>query len=177
MVKKKRKTDSTFDASERSVRQQRLTFTCVLHNSKGPHADPFTCFSSVKWEPSSEKLSNFLQIRKRRLVKPTDFVNHLKDACYLLQETLDGLDLETTGCHKRCYQDFTTHLYRLQNPSADASASQKSHSPHKKTSADAARVKFPPDECIFCEKNEIKVYGKTQRPTHSFVAWKLKESG
>ena len=33
---------------------------------------------------------------------------------------------------------------------------------------------FPP-ECIFCEKNEIKVHGKAERPI-KFASWKHKKS-
>ena len=101
----------------------------------------------------------------------------MKNVCDMLPETLDGLDLDTTGYHRRCYQEFTTHLDRLQIASANASTSEKHHSPHKKISVGASPVTFPTDECTFCEKNDIKVNGKTQRPTRSFVAWKRKESG
>ena len=35
----------------KTVIQQCLTFTCVLHNSEVPQADPFICLSSVKCDP------------------------------------------------------------------------------------------------------------------------------
>ena len=101
----------------------------------------------------------------------------MKNVCDILPETLDGQDLYTNGYHRRCYQEFTTHLDRLQIASANASTSKKHHSPCKKISTGASFVTFPTDECIFCEKNEIKVNRKTQRPTQSFVAFKRKESG
>ena len=94
----------------------------------------------------------------------------MKNLHDMLPETLDGLDLETTGYHRRCYQEFTAHLDRLQ-----VAPRKMHHSPRKNKSAAASPVKFPTDECIFCEKKEIRINRKTQRPTHNFRM--KKESG
>ena len=178
MGKRKRNTDQSSDASEPS--EKCPSRTCVLHMHKVPDDNPFTSFSSVKCVPS-EKLSYLLEIRDRRRAEPTDSSHHMKDVCDLLPESLDGLDLERTGYHRCCYQNFAAHLDRLKRSAADASSvastSQRHHSPRKKKSTDVDHVKFPSHECIFCEKNEIKIKGKTQRPTRSFTAWKKKESG
>ncbi len=157
-----------------------ITYTCVLHNHNVPNDNPFTCFSAVKGGPS-EKLSYLHKIRDWRLAEPFDSTHRMKDVCDLLPDSLEGLELEKTGYHRRCYQDFTMSLHRLKNPSTDGttepSTSQRHHSPRKKIAAGADHVKFPPDECMFCEKNEIKANGKMQRPTNSFAAWKGKEPG
>ena len=111
----------------KSAKQKSPSFICVLHNTKVPKTDTFLCFSSVKCDPA-EKLSKLLQIRESRLAESTNSPHHIKNVCDMLPENLDGLDLDTTGYHKRCYQKFTTHLDRLQIASANASTSKKHHS-------------------------------------------------
>ena len=151
---------------------------CVMHNPNVPSDSQFTSFSSVRCEPT-EKLLHLHEIRDRRLAEPIESPFRMKDVCDMLPASLDDLDLERTGYHRRCYQGFTMHLDRLKNKSSDSSGapstSQRHHSPRKQKSADD-KVKFPPGECLFCEKNEIKVDGKTQRPTRSFAAWKKETS-
>ena len=100
----------------------------------------------------------------------------MKDICDQLPETLEGVDLDNTGYHRRCYQSFAANVDRLK-PAATPSSSMRYHSP-RKSIAGTESVKFSHNECIFCEKKEIKAPGnKTQRPTNSFTSWKNKESG
>ena len=108
----------------------------MLHNTKVPETDTFICFSSVKCDPA-EKLSKLLQTRERRLAESINSPHRMKNVCDLLPETLDGLDLDTTGYQRRCYQEFTTHLDQLQIASANAATSKKHHSPRKEIFADA----------------------------------------
>ena len=143
----------------------------MLHNPKVPDDSPFTCFSACKCSPS-EKLKYLLDIRDKRLSQPYNSPCRMGDICNQLPKTLNGLDMESTGYHRQCYQGFLKNLDRLQKPADDAK--RKHHSPRRhKTS----NTKFLSNECIFCEKDEKKkVDGKTQWSTGTFVSWKTKLS-
>ena len=105
----KMKRNSTPDSSEKSVKQMSSSFICVLQNTKVPETDTFLCFSSMKCD-QAEKLSKMLQICESRVAESINSPHHMKNVCDMLPENLDGLDSDTTGYHKRCYQNFTTHL-------------------------------------------------------------------
>ena len=137
MMTKKRKKNSTPDSSEKSAKRMSPSYICVIHNTKVPDTDTFICFSSVKCDPS-KKLSKLLQIRETRLAESINSPQRMKDVCDMLPKTLDGLDLETTGYHRRCYQEFTAHLDRLQ-----VAPRKMHHSPRKNKSAAASPVRFP----------------------------------
>ena len=83
--------------------------------------DTFIGFSSVKCDPS-EKPSNLRQIHERALAESINSSHRMKIACYMLLETLDGLD----------YQEFTTHIDELQIASANVSALEKHHYSRKR---------------------------------------------
>ena len=104
------KRSSTPDSSGKSAKGICPSFTCVLHNTKVPETDNLICFSSVKCDPS-KKLSKLLQIRERREAESVNSPQRMKNVCDMLPETLDGLDLETTGYHRRCYQERGTTLH------------------------------------------------------------------
>ena len=61
----------------------------------------------------------------------------MKEACDMLPESLDDLDLERTGYHRHFYQAFTMNLSQLISPSdntsADPSTSLRHHSPRRKS--------------------------------------------
>ena len=151
---------------------------CVIHCLGIPSNSKFTSFSNVKSDPS-EKLSYLQSIQNRRLSEPHDSQHRMKDMCDIIPESLEGLDLEITGYHRDCYKRFTQHLLRLKQPSTPThlqATPSKYHSPRKHVSA-AAVKKFVSDECIFCDRNAIKVNGTTQKPSQTFAAWKNRESG
>ncbi|KAG0712094.1 hypothetical protein GWK47_002151 [Chionoecetes opilio] len=103
--------------------------------------------------------------------EPLNSPRRMEAVCAQIPETLEGVDLEIIGYHRPCYQHFTANLHRL-NDSTVASMSTKHHSPRKLSSAESSQL-FPP-ECMFFEKFEIKVSGKTERPI-KFLSWKHKE--
>lgn len=168
MPKSKAKTDS----SQQGVQ------VCVLHS--GIDHGQFTSFKKMKGDPH-EKLSQLLIIRDKRLAQPTGSVHRMEAVCSLIPTTLEGLDLDAYGYHRQCYQRFHLNLNRLKDSSAHCISSEQStsgarhHSPRKKCRvAEGESPLFLP-ECIFCEKFEIKVKGKTERPVR-FASWKHKDS-
>ena len=97
--------------------------------------------------------------------------------CHLIPVTLEGVDLDSYGYHRQCYQRFHANLNRLKTSetSPETSVSGRHHSPRKLSSAVGADVCLFPPECIFCENLEIKASGKTERPIN-FASWKYKDS-
>ena len=153
------------------------TPVCIIHSPSVKSPGPFTPFRNVQ-SPPTEKLADLLHVRDRRLAEPLDSPYRLEAECRQLPQSLDQVDLETTGYHRQCYARFTKNLNRLRQPSDEACAStstapSKHHSPRKRTSD--GEVLFPP-ECIFCEKVEIKTHGTTESPKE-FPHWKHKDSG
>jgi len=152
---KKRKSDNGGGWQEL---QKRPPITCILHVPGIEHLD-FTPFSKVQGS-ATEKLAQLHSIRVRRLAEPLDSPYRMKDVCNHIPERLDGVDLETVGYHRGCYQNFTKNQKRLRC-SADSYDASTSRSPRKSASSSAVQM-FPPD-CIFCGKLEVKVSGKTER--------------
>ena len=102
-------------------------------------------------------MTQLIDTRDQRLCEPLDSPYRMEDACRCLPESLDGLDLDTVGCHRGCYQAFTKNKDRLQSNTIMTS---KSYSPRKRSPS--ATILFPP-ECIFCQKLQIKISWKTER--------------
>ena len=151
---------------------KRTPETCILHVVGIEHGK-FTSFRNVKGDPT-EKLKNLHRIREQRLSEAHDSVHRMAEVCSLIPDTLEGLDLDIIGYHRKCYQRFNTHLDRLKGAAlTEGSVSTKHHSPRKQGSSLSSPL-FP-EECIFCDRTEIKVRGKTQRPT-MFTSWKHKDS-
>ena len=60
------------------------------------------------------KLSNLQRIKEKRLQQSVESIERMQDACNKLPDRIDGLDLETTGWHRCCYNKFTKNEKRLQ---------------------------------------------------------------
>ncbi|KAG0717281.1 hypothetical protein GWK47_054755 [Chionoecetes opilio] len=144
--------------------------SCIVHAIDIRDYGPLTSFRNVRGNPD-EKLAYLHEIRENRMAEPLNSPRRMEAVCAQIPETLEGVDLEMIGYHRPCYQRFTANLHRL-NDSTVASMSTKHHSPRKLSSAESSQL-FPP-ECMFCEKFEIKVSGKTERPI-KFLSWKHKE--
>ena len=135
---------------------------CILHVKAKDHEN-FIAFRDVKVD-ASEKLSSLHQIRDIRLAEPNDSPHRMGDICTLIPETLEGVDLESVGYHRYCYQQFTKNQNRLKQLIIQIPSTSKAHhSPRKAAHSTESRTLFPP-ECIYCEKIEMKISGKTERP-------------
>jgi len=152
----KRKGDSGGGLEEM---QKRPPVTCILHVIGIQHGD-FTPLSKVKGS-ATDKLTHLHSIRDRRLLEPYDSPHRMEDVCISIPESLAGADLEAIGYHRGCYQNFTKNLDRLKGRIETITEASTSRSPRKPRSSSAIKL-FPP-ECIFCEKLELKVSGKTER--------------
>ena len=89
-----------------------------------------------------------------------DSPNRMKDVCNQILKILTSANLEAIGYHRGCYQKFTKNQDRLKcsvTPNDRGWAIRSS----RKSSSSAIRL-FPP-KCIFCEKLELKLSGKTER--------------
>jgi len=87
----------------------------------------FISFRDIKVEPA-EKLSFLHQIRDKRLAQPPDSPHRMENVCNLIPETLEGVDLESIGYHRQCYQLFTKNqdrLKQLNSPESTSSSSSK----------------------------------------------------
>jgi hypothetical protein len=146
--------------------------SCIVHAIDIRDYGPVTSFRSVRGIPD-EKLAYLHEIREKRMAEPLDSPRRMEAVSTQIPETLDGVDLEMIGYHRPCYQRFTANLHRLKD-STEASTSTKHHSPRKPASLCAESSQLFPPECMFCEKLEIKVSGKTERPI-KFLSWKHKE--
>ena len=153
MTTRKRKHETALSEPKTKVK----TFTCILH-VPGHEKDPFTPLSSTKIGPN-EKLVYLQDIRDKRLAQPLDSPLRMDDVCEQIPISLECMDIDKIGYHRKCYQMFTKNLDRLQGLQAGPSTSGKHHSPRKCRSSEPC---FP-EECIFCAQAEIKVAGKTER--------------
>ena len=142
----------------------------------------FQNFSVCKGE-SDDKLSYIHDIRDLRLSEPVTSPYRMNNICDKIPSTLEGLPLKTTGYHQNCYKNFTMNLGRLKNSKASGSSESSSsqikvslrHHKSPSNQSDGTRCSFLfPNHCIFCEKVEIKVRGRTERPV-KFQSWKHKE--
>ena len=120
--------------------------------------------------PTADKLTQLHAIRDRRLAEPQTSPYRMVDVCYLIPESLEGMNLQTVGYHRGCYQRFTKNLDRLSDTLNTSTEASMSRSPRKLPSS--AGPLFPP-QCIFCGKLEKKVSGKTQERI-KFPSWKNK---
>ena len=137
---------------------------CILHV---PGSDPgaFTAFTNIKAEPC-DKLAFLHGIRDKRLGQPPESKHRMEAVWKQIPESLEEADLETVGYHKQCYQLFTCNLHGLRLPGDDPqpSTSRRHHSPRKHQDSDSKKSLLFPPECIFCDKVQIKVSGRTERP-------------
>ena len=54
-----------------------------------------------------EKFHQLQDIRDKRKAKTDNSPHRMKKICDEIPEVLTGLNLETTGYHRKCYQNFT----------------------------------------------------------------------
>ena len=127
---------------------------CILHNSDIDHGD-FIPFSNTINGPD-EKFAQLLEVRDRRMLKPEGSVHRMEDICKSIPDNLHSKDLDTTGYHILCYSRFTQRVCLKNANLAPVPARAKSQ--RKSVSSS-----FLPPECIFCNKREVKVSGKSQR--------------
>ena len=149
---------------------------CILHIIGIDHG-PFTSFKNTRGK-ATEKLAQLLKIHDERLAEPLGSIHRMEAVCSLIPSSLEGLDLETHGYYRQCCQRFHMNLNCLKGhqSSEAATALTQHHCPRKGLSASSLDSSpLFPHECIFCEKIEIKVHGKTEKPM-KFASWKRKES-
>ena len=164
--KKKRSHSSELESAKR------VPQSCILHVVGIDHG-PFITLMNVYGE-ATEKPEQLHKIRSQRLAESPGSQLRMETVCRLIPDSLEGLDLDSYGYHRQCYQRFHANLNRLtgSGTSGDATTSRH-HSPRKLPSTMAAGTSstqlFSP-ECIFCEKLEKKVHGKTVRPV-MFASW------
>jgi len=119
----------------------------------------FTSLSNIKGS-ATDKLAQLHSIHDKRLIESQESPNRMEEACNNIPESLSGADLEAIGYHRGCYQNFTKNQDRLKS-SVTSNEASTSRSPRKPPSSSAMQL-FPP-ECIFCQRLELKVLGKTER--------------
>ena len=103
--------------------------------------------------PGDVLLRNFLRyitFIRGFFMEPRDATYRIEDVFNQIPETLTGADLEAVGYPRGCYKTFAKNQDRLRG-SVTLSDSSSSSAPWL----------FPP-ECIFCEKLELKLCGKTE---------------
>lgn len=150
----KRKLELSQQKNTKSLRSSRI---CFLHVEGIQHGD-FTPLNKVRGLPD-DKINQLNDIKKRRLAMPLGSPYRLEEICRRIPDNLNGIDIESNGFHRGCYQNFTKNLDRLQTYSDETAKIHRS--PRKQSSKE---TKFPP-VCIFCVKSECKHNGKTERCT------------
>jgi len=156
-MSKPRKRKLEIESNNCSNKRKKLAVSsvCILHSGGVQQHDYFIPFSKIKGSAPNSP-------------------HRMNDACSCIPENIDDINLESHGYHKSCYEKFTSHLNRLKsNLEHEASTSR---SPRK--SRTSSTVMFPP-ECIFCDKKETKISGKTERcikfPVFKTVDGNIKE--
>ena len=85
---------------------------CILHVAGIQHGN-FTPFCNMNTSPS-ERLSQLHIIRDKQLLEPQTC---MENVCLLIPDSLEDIDLETTGFHRGCYQAFTKKPGQVKKPS------------------------------------------------------------
>lgn len=171
--------------------QKPYSHLCIILHTLSAPDDRFACFISIKRYPK-EQSSHLLDIRDRRLAEQVDSLYGMKAVCDL-QETLHGVDLETTVYRRNCYLNFIAKLDGLKRsksatrtsdqPSetrkyslrlSDQPSETRKYSLRKSKTTQTAACSLFPKECIFCDKFKLKMHGKTKR-TIKLPPWKNKE--
>ena len=93
-------------------------------------------------------------------MEPRDSPYRMEDVFNQIPETLTGADLEAVGYPRGCYQKFTKNQDRLRGSVTLSEIISKTRSLRNSSSSSASWL-FPP-ECIFCEKLQLKLCGKTE---------------
>ena len=139
------------------------TTICILHDGEDFNdCDNFTLLNATKTSPE-EKLHQLQDIRDKRKTEPDNSPHCMKKICDQIPEVLTGLNLETTGYHRKCYQRFTKNLDRfdiVSDTNTQQIKKQVSRSPRR---PQLSRTNVFPLECIFCENLELKLNRKTER--------------
>ena len=151
---KKRKSDDCGGGSEEGLKRPapNISQRGIVHGE-------FTSLNKIRGS-STDKLAQLHSIRDRRLAEPQDSPNRMEDVCYRIPDSLSDANLDVIGYHRGCYQNFTNNLDHLKR-SMPSNVPSTSRSPRKPLLSSVKQL-FPP-ECIFCEKVELKVSGKTKR--------------
>ena len=144
--------------SDEEVPKKRYTGVKCIFHVNGIHHGDFTPFSNVQG-PANDKLAQLHDIRNRRLSEPQDSPNRMEDACNQMPASLDGVNLKFIGYHRGCYQKFTKNLDRLKS---DAASNSNDNVLTSRSRRKPSSQLFPP-ECIFCQKLELKLSGRTER--------------
>ena len=123
---------------------------------------PFTFSKNARGE-ATEKVAQLHKILDERLAEPPDSIHRMEGVCGLIPSSLDGIDLESYGYHRQCYQRFHRNLNRLKAHESSGSTVplSKHHSPRRAASVSKLNLSpLFPLECIFCEKYEKKCMEK-----------------
>ena len=113
--------------------------------------------------PPKKKLHQLQDIRDKRNTETDNSPHRMKKICDKIPEVLTGLNLETTGYHRKCYQKFTKNLDRfdiVSDTNVEQMKYQISRSPRR---PQLSPTNAFPLECIFCENLELKLNRKTER--------------
>ncbi|CAH1773854.1 unnamed protein product [Owenia fusiformis] len=145
---------------------------CILHVNNIQHGN-FTMFGNVKGS-AKDKLDYILSVRDKIHCEPNDSPFRMEEVCNLIPESLADADLETLGYHRGCYQLFTKNRDRLKCNTSVASNEASTSRPHSPRRRSSDQMHPFPQECIFCQKLEIKISGKTEKCT-KFPLFKNKD--
>ena len=131
---KRRKTES-YDSGKTEQAN-----TCILHATEVSDGH-FIPLSNIKGLPT-DKLEFLHTVRNQRLQEPFESPNRMANISAMISDSLDSIDVNTTGYHRGCYQNFRRNLERICNQPATCSKSLTEHSP-RKSLISALRL-FPP---------------------------------
>ena len=137
---------------------------CIIHESNIKHSETnkFVPLSNVKGNPQ-EKLDYLLSIcsNKMKQANSISFARKLETIFKTIPKTVDGLELDSIGYHSECYKSFTKNAERFKVQLSKFSSTVKAaRSPRK--SAPLGSLNLFPAECIFCDKIQRKVKGRTE---------------
>lgn len=59
---------------------------------------------------ATKALQNLQKVKEKRLKEDLNSAYRMKEVCGSIPDSVDGLDLELTGWHRKCYQLLTENL-------------------------------------------------------------------
>ena len=62
---------------------------------------------------AKDELAYLKKIRDERMLQPLESGVCMENICVRILESIEEIDVETVGYHRKCYQNFTNNLDRL----------------------------------------------------------------
>ena len=94
---------------KRPKTKQMRRHICILHNTRLVNVEIFVSLQEYKGG-ATKALENLQNVKEKKLTEDLNSDHRMKEVHDFIHDSVDGLDLELTGWHRKCYQSLTENL-------------------------------------------------------------------